>query len=118
MVVAFVAAVPVVALVAWQLVPRAVSSPSALGTVVAMSVVTVVLNSFVVGLIFAVSDLLNHERLAGPVEVALLALLYGCLGIVYFGWVALLPAGISASVWTYLVRRYVRKPVGSAGNSV
>jgi hypothetical protein len=79
---------------------------------------TVIVNSFVVGLIFAVSDRLNtHDRLAGPVEVALLALLYSCLGVVYFGWIALLPASISASVWTYLVRRYVRNPLGSGGNS-
>lgn len=107
--VAFATAVPVAAMLACGLSHRIREGRSFAGTTARLAIGVLVANSFLVGLIFAISDRLPTPGLPEPWAILLIASGYGALGLVYIGWIAIVPALIAAAVWTYAMHSLFRQ---------
>jgi hypothetical protein len=107
--IAFLAAVPVAAFLGACLASYGARSNSAVRPALSMAVGSVVLNAAVVGWAMLIEETtIQDGAVPGLFEVVLGGLLLGALGLLVFGWLAIVPAGLSAALWTYVMRRSFR----------
>jgi hypothetical protein len=111
--VAFVPPIVIVFLLGRRMADRAITSDRGIWATIGLGVLTVALNSYVVswGLVAFLALAPPDPEIARPdIWSVLLGLLFmGALGILFVGWIAIVPALASAAVWTFLMRRLFPK---------
>jgi hypothetical protein len=96
------------ALVGWWMARRVIRGSGSIRRSVGIAVLVVSVNSFVVSAEILLEELLRpHEfgfELYWIPLGLILGLIYGVIGLVFLGWLALVPALLSAFVWTFVMK--------------